>query len=57
MNASAKTKLLELCEKFIKDNNIHCSDSIYQRDDVIENGYEFIEQICDIVGYAETDED
>jgi hypothetical protein len=49
-----KTKdLISLCKKFIKDNKISCEECIHQTDWVIENAYEFIERICDIVGYYE----
>ena len=43
--------LWTLCEKFIKDNEISCPESIYQCDHVIENAHEFIEEICKEVGY------
>lgn len=49
--------LLELCQKFIDDNDIGCSEVIYQSDRVIENAYEFIESICDIVGYKEYEDE
>jgi hypothetical protein len=47
-----KELLLALCEKFIKEQDITCSETIYQMDNVIQNAYEFIEGIADIVGYA-----
>jgi hypothetical protein len=43
--------LHSVCKKFIEENNITCSESVYQNDKVILNAYSFIEQICDIVGY------
>lgn len=46
-------KIWEIVENFIKDNEIRCAESIYQKDMVIENAYEFIENLCDIVGYYE----
>jgi hypothetical protein len=49
-------RLLELCQKFINDQGISCPETIYQTDRVIENAYAFIEDICDIVGYAEADD-
>jgi CO dehydrogenase/acetyl-CoA synthase epsilon subunit len=49
-------ELFELCKKFIEEQNIFCAETIYQSDRVIENAYEFIEDVCNIVGYVE-DED
>lgn len=46
-------KLIALCKKFVVDQEITCSESVYQSDRVIENAYEFIEEICNIVGYYE----
>lgn len=48
--------LLEFCQKFIQDQNITCSETVYQSDRVIENAYEFIDGICDIVGFKDADE-
>ncbi|WP_298983398.1 hypothetical protein [uncultured Roseibium sp.] len=50
-------KLLEHVEKFIDDQKITCEETIYQTDWVIENAYKFIADCCEIVGYAELDED
>lgn len=47
-------ELNEVCDKFIKERNITCPECIYQTDDVIVNAYEFIKEICDIVGYIQT---
>ncbi len=47
------SRLLTLCEKFIEENNICCPETIHQTDWVIENAYELIEGICEIVGYKE----
>jgi hypothetical protein len=44
-------KLLELCEAFVGAQEITCPESVYQSDRVIENAYELIEDICNIVGY------
>ena len=51
-----KRKLWEVCEKFIQDQDITCSESVYQTDRVIINAYEFIEEVCNVVGYVEQDE-
>ena len=49
--------LLKLCEAFIEANDITCAETIYQTDRVIVNACQFIEGICNIVGYAETDDE
>lgn len=49
-------ELHALCLKFINDQEITCPETIFQSDHVIENAYEFIHKICDIVGYAEYDD-
>lgn len=49
-------KLFEHCKHFIEKQKIHCAETIYQSDGVIENSYEFIEGICDIIGYYDYDE-
>jgi hypothetical protein len=46
-------ELFLLCKNFVKDMQISCSETIYQSDKVIEEAYELIEQICEIVGYHE----
>lgn len=48
--------LVFLCQKFIKEQKIRTPESVYQMDNVIENAYEFIEQVCDIVGYHDDEE-
>jgi len=48
-----ETRLKNIVEKFRDQNDIHCPETIYQRDKVIENAYEFIEELMDVVGYAE----
>lgn len=57
------TKVLEptlwdVCAAFIDKQEISCAEAVYQSDRVIENAFEFIEKICNIVGYWEdTDEE
>lgn len=46
-------KVLQLVERFIKDQRIYCSETVYQSDRVIENAYEFIDDVCTVVGYYE----
>ncbi len=48
--------LYELCVDFIEGLNITCAETIYQSDRVIEKAYEFIENICDTIGYDKIDE-
>lgn len=48
-------KLLKLCKKFIDQNDIWSNETIYQSDCVILSAPEFIEEICDIVGYKPID--
>lgn len=47
--------LEEHCKRFIETNRITCPETVYQTDWVIQNAYEFIEGICDIVGYKESE--
>lgn len=52
-SARIKRELVALCKKFVEDNRISCEECISQSDIVIENAYEFIADICNIVGYWE----
>lgn len=52
-----RQSLWELCEEFIREQDIGCVEKIHQTDSVIENAYTFIENICYIVGYSESEED
>jgi len=49
--------LLALCEKFIEDQRITSAEVVGDADRVMENAYEFIFNICEILGYAEVDDD
>lgn len=49
--------ITEYCRMFIARHNITCLETIYQMDEVIEAAFEFIEGICDRVGYAGADND
>jgi hypothetical protein len=44
---------LSVIRKFVDDNDIACEETVYQSDRVIENAYEFIAALCEIVGYKE----
>lgn len=46
-----KERVLALCEKFIKDHRISEESCIGQNDDIILDAYDFIGDICEIVGY------
>ena len=46
---------LGIIERFIDDNGIGCAETIYQSDRVIQNAYEFIEELCELVGYYKED--
>jgi len=50
-------KLWTVCEAFIEKQNISCAETIYQTDRVIENAYDFIAEVCDVVGYKEYQND
>lgn len=49
-------RLVKHCADFIKDNEIGDSETVHQYDHVIEKAYEFIEGVCDIVGYHPCDD-
>lgn len=49
-------ELYNVCSKFIEKQNITCPEVVYQSDRVIYNAYEFIEKICDIIGYVKDEE-
>lgn len=50
-------QLFLICRTFIEQQRIYCSETIYQTDRVMENAQEFIERICDVVGYAKYEDD
>lgn len=53
-----KASLLKLCRDFISDNHISCPETVYQTDRVSNNSLEFIEEICNLVGFCkDSDED
>ena len=49
--------VLQAVERFIVLHRINCPETIYQVDDVIEGACEFIEELCDIAGYLDCNED
>ncbi len=46
-----KDALLKLCGEFIADKEIRSAETIYQADRVAEGALDFIEEICNVVGY------
>lgn len=57
MSKDKQKQLLKLCEQFITEQRISCPETIHQTDRVIENAYNLIEDICDIVGYYEYEDE
>lgn len=54
---SKKKDLWKVCKKFIEHQRIDCPETICQSDRVIENAYDFIGDICEIVGYYEYEDE
>lgn len=53
-----ESRVIELIKQFMEDNGIYTPEAIYQSDHVIANAYEFIEELCNEVGYPDDpDED
>jgi len=50
-------ELFKLCTKFIEDNKISHAEQVYQNDKLVTKYYQFVESICDIVGYQAMNED
>jgi hypothetical protein len=50
-------KLYQIVTHFIEEQSIGCAEDVYQSDRVIENAYEFIHKLCDVVGYKELEEE
>lgn len=46
-----KDELWNTVENYIQENHICSPESIHQCDHVILNAYEFLESVCEIVGY------
>jgi len=54
---SKEDALFQLCKKFVDKHKISCADAVHQSDRVQEDATNFIEDVCEIVGYWEWDED
>jgi hypothetical protein len=50
-------ELVDICRDFIREHRITHPETIYQSDRVIEHAYELIENICNVVGYADLGEE
>lgn len=50
-------ELFDICKEFIKENQITCSETIYQSDKIEANALDLVEQICELLGYYEEDEE
>jgi hypothetical protein len=50
-------ELYNLCIKFIENNGIRCAETIYQTDNISENSLKLVENICDIIGYINIEND
>lgn len=54
---AAAEAIVKMVREFIDTQDISCAETIYQSDRVIENAYEFIEKLCDLVGYKKYEDD
>jgi hypothetical protein len=50
-NKEIKERVFNLCKNFIIEQRIYCGETIYQSDSIIENSYNFIEDLCEVIGY------
>lgn len=44
-------KLRQIVKDFVEAQQIFGPECVYQSDRVIENAYEFIQELCDVAGY------
>lgn len=52
-----KEALWEAVTRFVDEQRISCGEAVYQTDWVAENSLELIEELCDIVGYYEYEDE
>jgi hypothetical protein len=57
MDLDKLEKLWSVCEKFIKKHSINCAETIHQCDGPQIDATNFIEEVCDVVGYDKSEED
>ena len=50
-------ELTKICRDFINGNHIGCADKIQQSDYILEDLPDFVEKVCDHVGYWKDPED
>ncbi len=50
-------RIVELVREFIEDNDITSADAVYHIDRVLEKAPELIIALCEVVGYAEREDD
>lgn len=55
--ATELKQLYKICERFVVEQKISGPEYIYQMDNVIQNAYEFIENICNVTGYYDGGEE
>ena len=51
------SELFDLCKDFIRESEISCPETIYDRDSLQLQCLELLEQICDLIGYHEDEEE
>lgn len=57
LNVKELRELERVILRYAKTERITCPESVYQQDNVIENAYELIDELCRIVGVYEEDSD
>lgn len=50
-------KIYDIIIQFRDEHHITCEEAIYQSDEVIENAYDFIYDLMNVVGYIELKDD
>lgn len=50
-------RVLTIVEAFVRKQRITCAETISQTDRVIENAYDFIEDLCNVAGYLPESDD
>ena len=50
-------ELYDLCKDFIRENKITCEETIYQSPRIESNALELIEQICELLGFYEEEDE
>lgn len=51
------SRLTVIVKKFVKEQRITCPEAICQSDRVIENAYGLIDELCEVVGYLDEEEE